>query len=442
MKIKAIRALEVLDSRGYPTVGARIRLENGTTASALVPVRQVHWRTRGGGAPGRGPGSRYGGKGVQKAVANIRGEINDALTGFDVTDQHALDRRLTELDGTPNKGRLGANAILAVSMAAARAAAYSLRSALYQYLGQHVGNDQPNVLPVPCLNVINGGRHADNTVDFQEFQIAPFNAPTFAEGLRIGRRDLSRPEAHPARRRESDGRRRRRRLRPRPRSQSRCASSSSCEPSRPAGYRPGEDVAICLDPATSELWEGDEYVFFKSDRRKKTTAQMIELWEEWVSKYPIVLIEDALAENDWEGWHTLTTKLGDRIELVGDDVFCTNPSILQKAIDQGVGNSILIKPNQIGTVSETLECIRLAQDNGYGVYVSHRSGDTEDTFIADLAVASGCGHIKTGSGCRGERIGKFNRLLKIENDLDANATYAGLSGFRQTALTAGTAVRT
>ena len=432
MKISSIRALEVLDSRGYPTVGARVRLDDGTTASALVPSG-ASTGEREAAELRDGDPNRYEGKGVQKAIANIRGEINDALVGFDITDQKGLDQRLIELDGTPNKSRLGANAILGVSVAAARASAYGQGLPLYQYLGRFLGTNSASILPVPCLNVINGGRHADNTVDFQEFQIAAHNAPSFAESLR-----MSVEVFHALKYLLRDGGK-----------ATGVGDEGGFAPDlglnkdaiefilkaiERAGYRPGEDIVICLDPATSELWEDGQYVFFKSDRRTKTSDEMIALWSLWVKKYPIVLIEDALAENDWDGWQKLTSTLGDRVELVGDDIFCTNPAILRKAIDRGVGNSILIKPNQIGTVSETLDCVRLAQKHGYGTYVSHRSGDTEDTFIADLAVATGCGHIKTGAGCRGERIGKFNRLLKIEYDLDSNAHFAGLGGFKQGAI--------
>ncbi len=436
MKISEIRALEVLDSRGNPTVGARVRLEDGTNASALVPS---------GASTGEreavelrdGDPTRYEGRGVTRAIANIRGEISDALQGFDVTDQKGLDRGLIELDGTPNKSRLGSNAILGVSMAAARAAAYSQRLPLYEYLASYLGKKNVNILPVPCLNVINGGRHADNTVDFQEFQIAPFNAPSFAEAIRMGVETFHALKQLLRDSRKATGVGDEGGFAP-DLGMNRDAVELILRAIEKAGYRPGEDVALCLDPATSEMWETSDYVFFKSDRRRKSTDQMIELWEEWVEKYPIVLIEDPLAENDWDGWKRLTARLGDRIELVGDDIFCTNPQILERAIERGVGNSILIKLNQIGTVSETLECVRLAQSVGYATYVSHRSGDTEDTFIADLAVATGCGHIKTGSACRGERIGKYNRLLKIEYDLDKNAQFAGLTGFRQSMLTAAT----
>ena len=429
MKIRSIDALEVLDSRGNPTVSATVQLENGIAASAMVPSgastgerEAVELRDSDSG--------RYGGKGVQQAVSHVRTEINEALKGFDVTDQPGLDSRLIELDGTDTKSRLGANAILGVSMAAARAAANVTGVQLYQYLG---GKDAA-MLPVPCLNVINGGRHADNTVDFQEFQIAPHNAPSFAEALRAGvetfhaLRDLLKAEGKSTGIGDEGG------FAP-DLGHNRDAIEFIIRAIERAGYRPGKDIVLCLDPATSEMWKDGQYVFFKSNRPPQMTTEMIELWKTWITDYPIVLIEDPLAENDWDGWEQLTKAVGERVELVGDDIFCTNPKILREAIDRGVGNSILIKLNQIGTVSETLECVQLAQAHGYGVFVSHRSGETEDTFIADLAVATGCGHIKTGSGCRGERIAKFNRLLDIEYELGDAARFAGLSGFRQAAVT-------
>ena len=425
--IRAIDALEVIDSRGNPTVEARVHLGDGTTGVARVPS---------GASTGereatelRDGGARYGGKGVRQAVANVNGEINRALAGRDAADQQALDQRLIELDGTPNKSRLGANAILGVSMAAARAAAGAAGVPLYR----HLGGDEAAVLPVPCLNVINGGRHADNTVDFQEFKIAPHNAPTFAEALRMGIETFHALRALLKDQGKSTG----------------IGDEGGFAPDlatneeavdlilaaiEKAGYRPGADIALCLDPATSEMWRDGGYVAFKSDQSVRTTAEMIDLWRSWIDRYPILLIEDALAENDWDGWGQLTRALGSRIELVGDDIFCTNPAILRRAIERSVGNSILVKLNQIGTVSETLETVRLAQQHGYGAYMSHRSGETEDTFIADLAVATGCGHIKTGSGCRGERTAKFNRLLRIEHDLGDRATFAGLGGFRQAVL--------
>ena len=429
MKIRAIDALEVIDSRGNPTVEARVHLEDGTVAEARVPS---------GASTGereatelRDGGTRYGGKGVAQAVANVNGEISRALAGFDAADQNVLDRRMIELDGTPNKSRLGANAILGVSMAAARAAAAAAGMPLYRHLG---GDDDTAILPVPCLNVINGGRHADNTVDFQEFKIAPHHAPTFAEALRMGIEAFHALRALLKKRGKSTGIGDEGGFAP-DLATNEEAVELILEAIEAAGYRPGADIALCLDPATSEMWRDGGYVAFKSDQSSRSTAEMIELWGSWIDRYPIVLIEDALAENDWDGWGDLTRALGERIELVGDDIFCTNPGILQEAIDRGVGNSILVKLNQIGTVSETLETVRLAQRNGYGAYMSHRSGETEDTFIADLAVATGCGHIKTGSGCRGERTAKFNRLLRIEHDLGDRARFAGLGGFRQSALT-------
>ncbi len=428
MKVRSTDGLEVLDSRGNPTVAATVHLESGVSATALVPS---------GASTGEreavelrdGDTSRYGGKGVQNAVAHIRGEISQALAGVDVTDQENLDRRLIELDGTPNKARLGANAILGVSMAAARAAASATGQPLYARLA--TGREAS--LPVPCLNVINGGRHADNTIDFQEFQIAAHNATSFAEGLRMGAETFHALKAILKAEGKSTGVGDEGGFAP-DLGENSDAVDYILSAIEKAGYRPGDDIVLCLDPATSEMWQDDGYTFFKSGRGSIQTPAMIDLWSEWVTRYPIVLIEDALAENDWDGWKQLTVALGDRVELVGDDIFCTNPQILQRAIERGIGNSILIKLNQIGTVTETLECVQLAQSNGYGVYVSHRSGETEDTFIADLAVATGCGHIKTGSACRGERIAKFNRLLEIEYELGGSVPYAGLSGFRQAAI--------
>ena len=428
MKIRWIGALELLDSRGYPTVGARIHLDNDATAAAIVPSGASTGEHEAAELRDRDP-ARYGGRGVQQAVEHIRSDISDALKGMDVTDQRGIDTRLIELDGTPNKSRLGANAILAVSMAAARATAYITGAPLYRSLG----GEDACLLPVPCLNVINGGRHADNTIDFQEFKIAPHNAESFAEAIRMGietfhaLKDLLHAKGKATGVGDEGG------FAP-DLGLNRDAIEFILQAIEKAGYRPGEDIVLCLDPATSEMWEDDKYVFFKSNRRIKTTDEMIDLWRTWIDDYPIVLIEDPLAENDWDGWERLTKAIGDRVELVGDDIFCTNAKILQRAIDRGVGNSILIKLNQIGTVSETLDCVRLAQRNGYGAYVSHRSGETEDTFIADLAVATGCGHIKTGSGCRGERIAKFNRLLRIEYQLGGAARFAGLAGFKQAAV--------
>ena len=427
MKIRTIDALEVLDSRGNPTVEARVHLEDGTAAAARVPSGASTGARE--AAELRDGGARYGGKGVLQAVANVNGEINRALSGHDAADQRGIDRRLIELDGAPDKSRLGANAILGVSMAVARAGAAAAGAPLYR----HLGGDEAALLPVPCLNVINGGRHADNTVDFQEFKIAPHNAPSFAEALRIGIEVFHALRALLKQRGKSTGIGDEGGFAPDLASNEE-AVELVLEAIARAGYRAGADVALCLDPATSEMWRDGAYVAFKSDRSTRSTAEMVALWRSWTDRYPIILIEDALAEDDWEGWAQLTAALGGRIELVGDDIFCTNPGILQRAIDRGVGNAILIKLNQIGTVTETLETVRLAQAHGYGAYMSHRSGETEDTFIADLAVATGCGHIKTGSGCRGERTAKFNRLLRIEHDLGPRATFAGLGGFRQAVL--------
>ena len=428
MEIRSVDALEVIDSRGNPTVEARVHLDDGTVAEARVPSGASTGERE--AAELRDGGARYGGKGVQQAVAHVNGEIQRALIGRDAADQRGLDRSMIDLDGTPNKSRLGANAILGVSMAAARAAAAAAGVPLYR----HLGGDDAAILPVPCLNVINGGRHADNTVDFQEFKIAPHNAPSFAEAVADGHRGLPCPAGAAQERGAS-----RRASATRAASRPDLASNEEAvalilEAIEQAGYRPGSDIAICLDPATSEMWRAGSYVAFKSDRSARTTDAMIELWSGWIDRYPIVLIEDALAENDWDGWARITAALGSRIELVGDDLFCTNPAILQRGIDGGVANSILVKLNQIGTVSETLDTVHLAQRNGYGAYMSHRSGETEDTFIADLAVATGCGHIKTGSGCRGERTAKFNRLLRIEQELGSRARFAGRGGFRQSVL--------
>ena len=427
MKIRAVDGLEVIDSRGNPTVEARVHLDDGTVAAARVPSGASTGERE--AAELRDGGARYGGKGVRRAVANVDGEIGRALAGHDAADQRGLDRRLIELDGTPNKSRLGANAILGVSMAAARASAASAGVPLYR----HLGGGDATLLPVPCLNVVNGGRHADNTVDFQEFKIAPHNAPSFAEALRMGIETFHALRALLAGRGRSTGIGDEGGFAP-DLAGNEEAVELIVEAIGKAGYRPGADVAICLDPATSEMWRDGSYVAFKSDRPARSTAEMIALWSEWIDRYPIVLVEDALAENDWDGWTRITAALGSKIELVGDDLFCTNPVLLQRGIDVGAANSILVKPNQIGTVTETLDTVRLAQRNGYGAYVSHRSGETEDTFIADLAVATGCGHVKTGSGCRGERTAKFNRLLRIEHELGGRAAFAGLGGFRQSVL--------
>ena len=423
MRITRIDALEVLDSRGNPTVEAVLQLEDGTEGRAITPS---------GASTGAneatelrdGDARRYGGKGVQKAVGNVTGEIAKALAGKDPGDQRALDQRLCELDGTPNKSRLGANAILAVSIAYARAVAASRKLPLYR----HLGGDEATLLPVPCLNVINGGRHADNTVDFQEFKIVPHHAASFAESIRMGEEVFHALKKLLHEHGLSTGIGDEGGFAPNLKSNEQ-AVELILQAIEAAGYQPGDDVALALDPAASEMWHHGRYRFFKSDQHECDSAAMTALWEDWLNRYPVVLLEDPLAEYDWEGWTALTKRLGARVELVGDDIFCTNPELLRRGIREGVGNSILLKPNQIGTVTETMDCAAAAKAAGYGCYVSHRSGETEDTFIADLVVALGCGHIKTGSGCRGERTAKFNRLLRIEHELGQRARFAGRAAF-------------
>lgn len=424
MKIKTITAREVLDSRGNPTIEADVILEDGTRGRAIVPSgastgekEAVELRDK--------DKKRYLGKGVLKAVENVNTTIAPKLIGMTVLDQRLLDNTMIELDGMPNKGRLGANAILAVSMAAARAAANALHLPLYRYLG----SANASLMPVPCMNIINGGKHADNNVDFQEFMIAPHNAPTFADAIRMGietfhtlKKILAKKGYNTAVGDEGG-------FAPSLKSNVE-AVELILQAIEEAGYMPGGDISLCLDPATSEMWDDGKYVFFKSDKSSKTSEQMVKHWEEWVKKYPVVLLEDGMAENDWEGWKMLTGELGTRIELVGDDIFCTNPAILQKGIDEHIANSILIKLNQIGTVTETLDTIELAKQNNYNCFISHRSGETEDTTIADLTVATGAGHLKTGSGCRSERIAKFNQLLRIEEELGSQAKFAGKKAFK------------
>ena len=394
-------------------------MEDGTVGSAIVPS---------GASTGEreavelrdGDEKRYGGKGVKKAVENVEAKIAPLLVGKDALDQRAIDRLMIELDGTPNKAGLGANAILAVSMAVARAAANSLRLPLYRYLG----GSNASLLPVPCMNVINGGKHADNTVDFQEFMIAPHHAPSFAEAIRMGMETFHALKGILKKKGYSTGVGDEGGFAPDLKSNVE-AVEVILEAITKAGYKPGDDISICLDPATSEMWDNGQYLFFKSDKSRKTSEEMVALWSSWVRQYPIVLLEDGMAENDWSGWKALTDELGKKVELVGDDIFCTNPAILAKGIEAGVGNSILIKLNQIGTITETLDTIELATKHNYNCFISHRSGETEDTTIADLTVAVGAGHLKTGSGCRSERVAKFNQLLRIERQLGASARFAG-----------------
>lgn len=424
MKISKVFAQEVLDSRGNPTVEVEVRLENGISANAIVPSgastgekEAVELRDE--------DNSRYRGKGVLKAVNNVNSQIAPVVTGMCAYQQRNIDYTMIELDGTPNKGRFGANAILGVSLAVAHAAAKSTGLPLYKY----IGGVNASVLPVPCMNVINGGAHAQNSVDFQEFMIAPHHAPDFATAIQMGVDTFHSLKAVLKNKGYSTGIGDEGGYAPDLKSNEE-AMEVILEAIIKAGYKPGTDISVCLDPATSEMWEDGKYHFFKSDKSVKTSDEMVSLWKSWVNKYPIVLIEDGLAENDWTGWQNLTIELGNRIELVGDDLLCTNKAILAEAIDKNAANSILIKLNQIGTLSETLETIELARRNGYYYFISHRSGETEDTTIADLAVATGAGHIKTGSGCRSERIAKFNQLLRIERQLGKAAVFAGLKAFK------------
>ncbi len=420
MNIADIHAREVLDSRGNPTVEAQVTLADGTTGRAIVPS---------GASTGEheavelrdGDSNRFLGKGVLKAVENVNGEIADALGNMDAADQRALDQKMIELDGTNNKGRLGANAILSVSMAAARAAASCYEQPLYRYLGG-VGS---NTLPVPMMNILNGGAHADNNVDFQEFMVMPVGAESFSEGLRWGvevfhtLKGVLKKRGYNTAVGDEGG------FAPSLKSNVE-AIEVVLEAIQQAGYKPGEEIAIALDPAASEFYQDGKYVFKKSDKSAKSSDDMVRFYTKWVNDYPIVSLEDGLSEDDWDGWANLTSEVGSKIQLVGDDIFVTNIEFLQEGIDKHVANSILIKVNQIGTVSETLDAIDLARRNGYTSVISHRSGETEDTFIADLAVATGAGQIKTGSASRTDRISKYNQLLRIEEELGAAARFLGL----------------
>jgi len=424
MKIQTVTSREVLDSRGNPTVEVEITLDDKTTGRAIVPS---------GASTGEkeavelrdGDKKRYLGKGVLKAVENVRSKIAPKIIGMEATDQRSIDQTMIDLDGTKNKGTLGANAILAVSMATARAAANGFGQPLYRYLG----GANASLLPVPCMNIINGGKHADNNVDFQEFMIAPHNAPSFHEAIRMGIETFHTLKGVLAKKGYNTAVGDEGGFAPSLKSNEE-AVEVILEAITKAGYTPGKDISICLDPAASEMWEDGKYLFYKSDKSTKTSDQMVKHWADWVKRYPIILLEDGMAENDWPGWEALTKELGAKIELVGDDIFCTNPAILQKGIDEGIANSILIKLNQIGTVTETLDTIELATRNNYNCFVSHRSGETEDTSIADLTVAVGAGHLKTGSGCRSERIAKFNQLMRIEEQLGKQAAFAGRKAFK------------
>ena len=421
-EIERVHGRQILDSRGNPTIEVDVVLKSGASGRAAVPS---------GASTGefeavelRDGGDAWGGKGVTRAVANVNGELAAAVAGLDPADQGALDKAMIDLDGTPNKGRLGANAILGVSLAAAKAAAAEAGLPLWRYLG----GEAAHVLPVPMMNVLNGGAHADNRVDFQEFMVVPVGAPSFSEALRTGAEvfhalkgilhdrglatavgdeggfapDLDSNEA---------------------------ALEALVAGIEAAGHTPGEQVAIALDPATSEIFEGGSYVL-EHEGRTLSSEEMAGYWAEMAGRYPILSIEDGMDEEDWEGWRALTERLGERVQLVGDDLFVTNTERLRRGIDTGVANSILVKVNQIGTLSETLDAVRTATEAGYTAVMSHRSGETEDTTIADLAVATGCGQIKTGAPSRSDRVAKYNQLLRIEEALGGDAGYPGRSVFR------------
>jgi enolase len=421
-KIEKVHSRQVLDSRGNPTVEVEIALRSGAVGRAAVPS---------GASTGefeatelRDGGEAYGGKGVTKAVGNVNGEIAEAVHGRDATDQEGLDRALVDLDGTPNKSRLGANAILGVSLAAAHAAAAEEGMPLWRYLG----GEAAHVLPVPMMNVLNGGAHADNSVDFQEFMVVPCGAPSFSESLRMGTEVFHALKKTLHDRGLGGG----------------VGDEGGFAPNlgsneealqmlvagiESAGYTPGEDVAIALDPAAREVFSGGSYVL-EHEGRTLSADDMAAYWAQLVDRYPILSLEDGMDEEDWDGWKALTDRLGDRIQLVGDDLFVTNTERLRRGIESGVANSILIKVNQIGTLTETLDAVRTAREAGYSAVMSHRSGETEDVTIADLAVATGCGQIKTGAPSRSDRVAKYNQLLRIEEQLGADAGFPGRSAFR------------
>ena len=427
MKITKVHGREILDSRGNPTVEVEIALESGASGRAAVPS---------GASTGErealelrdGDKGRYGGKGVRKAVANVNGEIASALQGREF-DQRALDGAMIALDGTATKSRLGANALLGVSMAAVRAEAADLKLPLYRHLGGLYGSPQYS-LPVPMMNILNGGAHADSSVDFQEFMVMPLAAPSFGEALRMGAEIFHALRGILKGRGQTTGVGDEGGFAPNLKS-NREALEVVLEAVGKAGLKAGQDIFIALDVASSELWAGQgRYTFKKSGEPDRTSEEMIRLYEDWIRQYPIVSIEDGLAEGDWEGWKLLTSTLGAKVQLVGDDVFVTNPEILKKGIVDQVGNALLVKLNQIGTVTETLDAVRMAADAGYATIVSHRSGETEDTTIADLAVGTAAGQIKTGSASRTDRVCKYNQLLRIEEALGAAARFAGRSAVR------------
>jgi enolase len=423
--IAQVHAREILDSRGNPTVEAEIALESSAMGRAAVPS---------GASTGEneavelrdGDKFRYLSKGVRLAVENVNKTIANAIVGKDAFDQAEIDQTMIDLDDTPNKSKLGANAILAVSLATARAAAAELEIPLYR----HIGGTNARTLPVPLMNIINGGAHADNNVDFQEFMIVPAGAPSFSEALRWGAevfhtlKGVLKKRGYSTSVGDEGG------FAPSLKSNDE-AIEAILEAINTAGYTPGEQIAIALDPASSEFYEEGQYVFKKSDGRRLDSEDMVQFWVTWARQYPIISIEDGLAENDWNGWATLTEELGDTVQLVGDDLFVTNTQYLERGIEEIVANSILIKVNQIGTLTETLDAIELAKTNNYTAVISHRSGETEDSIIADLAVATNAGQIKTGSASRTDRIAKYNQLLRIEEELGAMARYNGFTSFYQ-----------
>ncbi len=415
--IDSVHARQILDSRGNPTVEVDVRLDSGASGRAAVPSgASTGTREALELRDGVGP---FGGKAVTGAVGNVNGEIAGAVRGRDPSDQRGLDEALIALDGTDGKSRLGANAILGVSMAVARAAAADAGQALWRYLG----GEDARVLPVPTMNVLNGGVHADNPVDFQEFMVAPVGASSFAEAVQMGAEVYHQLKSTLKQRGLASGVGDEGGFAP--------ALESNEAPLellvaaiKAAGYRPGDDVAICLDPAASEFFEDGRYEL-RGEGRSLSSAELVEFWADVTSRYPVLSLEDGMAEQDWDGWKALTDRLGDRLQLVGDDIFVTNPAILREGIERGIANSILIKLNQIGTLTETLDTIVMARDAGYRAVISHRSGETEDTFIADLVVATGVGQIKTGAPARSERVAKYNQLLRIEEQLGERAVYAG-----------------
>jgi len=423
--IEQVRAREILDSRGNPTVEAEVTLESGAVGRAAVPS---------GASTGEneavelrdGDRFRYGGKGVRHAVENVNKIIANAIVGLEAFDQISIDQTMIDLDDTPNKSKLGANAILAVSLATARAAAADLEVPLYRYLG----GSNARTLPVPLMNIINGGAHADNNVDFQEFMIVPAGAPSFAEALRWGAevfhtlKGVLKKRGYSTAVGDEGG------FAPNLKSNDE-AIEAILEAISAAGYLAGEQIAIALDPASSEFFSDDYYVFKKSDGRRLSSEQMVQYWVQWIKQYPIISIEDGLAESDWAGWAALTEEVGDIVQLVGDDLFVTNTKYLARGIEEVVANSILVKVNQIGTLTETLEAIEMARTNNYTAIISHRSGETEDPFIADLAVATNAGQIKTGSASRTDRVAKYNQLLRIEEELGRAARFGGFSSFYQ-----------